>query len=581
MQLMTRPSTPLAPAAIARRLVFILLATALAKFLYVFGLTQYENYVYSDSGHYFYRAKAMLDGLVPYHYDWDVFPMGVTVLLAGYWKALSLLGFDGDLLISALSLNILASTVCVALVFHLGWCLTARARLALGIALAYGLFYPLIYLSAFVLSEPAAQLFFLLSLSALIEAPHRKQPALWLALAGFFWAVTCQCRGAFLPTAAPIALALWLYPPAALGRLKSLLSFGAAAALVFFAAGFALWVVSDGASYKPTGNNGGFNFFLQHCHYHGVHTTQNNFTWEFQPAPFAIQPELGTFYTTVPFPDQGYYFREAFRCLAEQPGALPRLVAFAPTLFYNQFFPDLHSAQGYATLMPIVRHLNVLLSLLTPAGYFALRNSQPMAARLLLWSGLTLWITAALFNADHRHLYGFTFVTLLLGISGAVALLARPWWQTLRYAAVASAVTALAVYLFAGQGPWALYDHKRITIQASLIAKTVPNGTPWYSLDALRFWAPVHIELDGIQHARTLRLSLDNNDVYELTFWNGAESLGRVQLALANKSDQPLGLIGRKLSLPPKITQRGYDAITVTPVAGDGSYSMAGLQLEP
>ena len=89
---MTPTGTALSPAAIARRLALILLASAIAKLIYIFGLTEYTRYVYSDSGHYFYRAKSMLDGNVPYHFDWDVFPMGVTTLLALYWKVLDLMG---------------------------------------------------------------------------------------------------------------------------------------------------------------------------------------------------------------------------------------------------------------------------------------------------------------------------------------------------------------------------------------------------------------------------------------------------------------------------------------------------------
>ena len=576
---MMQSGNPLSPAAVARRLVFILGCSALAKLIYVFGLTDYSNYVFSDMGHYFYRAQSMLEGNVPYHYDWDVFPMGVTTLLALYWKVLDVIGLHSHLLLKALTLNVLASTVCVGLVFHLALRLTERTRLALCIALAYGFFYPLIYLSAFVLSEAAAQLFFLLSLSALIEASHRKRPALWLILAGLFWGLTCQCRGAFLPCAAPLALVLWLHAPAALGRFKSLASFGAGAVAVFFAAGFTLWAVTDGASHKPTGANGGFNFFLQQCHYHGAYSVQDNFTWQFEPAPFAKQPELGTFYTTVPFPDQGFYYREALRCLAEQPGALKRFVAFAPTMLYSQFYPDRFDAQGYGALMPVIRHLNVLLLLLSPAGYLALRKRQPMAARLLLWSGLTLWATAALFNADHRHIYGFSFATLLLGIPGLLALIKAPWLNSLRYVSIAAAVTALAVYLFAGKGPWALYDYKPVTIKASLIDKPVPNGTPWYSLDALRFWAPVRVELGALRHAKTMHLSLDDNDVYELGFWQGTARVGRVHLALAEKSPVPLGLIRRNLKLPTALVEKGFDAITVTPISGDGSYSMAGLEL--
>jgi hypothetical protein len=357
----------------------------------------------------------------------------------------------------------------------------------------------------------------------------------------------------------------------------------AAAALVFAAAAVALHAASDGAAYKSTGNNGGFNFFLQQCHFNGIVSSQNNFTWDFYPAGFTHQKQLGTYFTDVPLTDQGFYYREALRCLERQPGALTRLVAFIPTLFYSQFFPELFDAAGYRSVVPWFRHLNVLLVLLTPLGYAALRRRNAPLADLLLGTGAVLWITAAWFNVDHRHLYALSFVYCLFGVAGGWQWWRAGWHLKLGYAAGAAAVTTLALWLFAGHGPWALYDDKPVRITPRQVDIAVPDGTPAFSLDALRFWNTVTIALDGPQHPSALRLSLDAQDIYDLTFMRSGQPVGKVRLALKRLDDgsEPKGLIRRVLKLPPGLHEQGFDALVVTPVSGSGSYAMAGLELLP
>lgn len=562
-------------------LLALLVATAAAKLAYVFCCTHYRDYVFGDSAHYFGRALAFFNGEKPWHLDWDVFPMGGPVLLALYWAMLDGAGLHGHFVESAMVLNVLASTGCTALVFHLAWRLTGRLRLSLVVAGVYGFYFPLWYLNAFVLSEPGASVLFLVALGALAESWRRPQPLRWLAVSGLFWALACHCRGSLLPWL-PWLLLVWLaHPLPGLRRRIAMPVWLAAAALVFAAAAGALHAASDGAAHKSTGNNGGFNFFLQQCHFNGIVSAQNHFTWDFYPAGFTHQKQLGTYFTDVPLSDQGFYYREALRCIERQPGSVIRLVAFIPTLFYSQFFPELFDAAGYRTVVPWFRHLNVLLVLLTPLGYLALRRRNPPLADLLLGTGAVLWLTAAWFNADHRHLYGFTFVYCLFGVAGAWR-----WWQAgwrlkLGYAAAAAAFTALAVWLFAVHGPWALYDDKPVRIRPWQVNLPVPDGTPVFSLDALRFWNTVTIVLDGPQHPAELRLSLDAQGIYDLTFQRQGQTAGKVRLALnrADDGSEPKGLIRRALKLPAGLRERGFDTLVVTPVSGNGLYAMAGLEL--
>ncbi|MES2684898.1 MAG: hypothetical protein V4650_15365 [Pseudomonadota bacterium] len=560
-------------------LLAILLASAALKLGYVFGLTEYSKYVMSDSAHYYQRALALLQGQLPTHVDWDIYPMGASSLLALYWAALSVLGISSHTLETALLLNVLASTVCVALLWHLGWRLTGRPRLALLIAAAYSVFYPLVYLNAFTLSESPAQLFFMLSVWTFIEAYHRPHAARWLIASGLCWAVAAHCRGSFLPCAAASLLVLLWYPPPSLRRTGASCAFLLPGVAVFLLASAALWWASDGASYKPTGSNGGFNFFMQQCHFFGAKTYEPGWVWQFYPPVFRDQPELGIFETTVPFLNQGFYYREGLNCLQRLPGAWSRVLALGPEMIYGNFYPHFVTASGFEAGMRISRHISLALILLSPAGWWLLQRRHPAIALLLLAQSACLLLTFVFFSADHRHLYSLAFVYFLLGISGLAALLARGWPARLRYAALATATLAMAVFLFSGSGWLSLKHHRETSFPRHLIDTPLGDGTPWYALEAMRFWAPVNIELGGMRHHALLDLALDHNDVYTLSFWHGDEKLGAVQLSLARDPPPPQGLVARHVRIPPAIAARGYDRLRLEAISGDGRYSVGDLRL--
>jgi 4-amino-4-deoxy-L-arabinose transferase-like glycosyltransferase len=218
------PPTPLAAASPRLRiwLAIILAASAALKIVYVFGHTPYESWVYSDSAHYYHRALAFLAGQAPTRADWDVYPLGATVLLATYWRWLAALGLSGHTLETALALNIVASTACVLMVWPLGRWLGLDRRLLIGVMAVYAVFFPLVYLNAFTLSEAPAQLFFLAAVVCFIAAYRNPAHAgTALLLSGFAWALACHCRGAFLLTILPFALLLVWQPDRKSTRLNS------------------------------------------------------------------------------------------------------------------------------------------------------------------------------------------------------------------------------------------------------------------------------------------------------------------------------------------------------------------------
>lgn len=561
-------------------LLAILLVSAAVKLIYVFGFTAYPSYLFADSEHYFSRAQAFFNGERPYQRDWEVFPMGYTVLTAAYWRLLALFGLTGYQLESALVLNVINSTATLALTFHLAAMVWRNVALALWITGFCGFFFPLVFLNTFIISEHFAQLFFIASLWALVRAQEAARPLLWMALAGVFWALTCQVRASFGLAAAVATLMLLCAAPQGVGRFRAVAAYVLPATAVFALAGLALWVASDRASYKPTGSNGGFNFFMVQCHYFGARSIYETANWFFYPAIFSKQPELGTYVTKVPFSDQAFYFSAAFTCIWELPDAWQRIVALPPTMLYSRFFPEpgIDQMTGFWTAW--YRHINVLLILLAPAGCVALRRQgSGFGAVLLAATGVVLWIAFAEFNADHRHVYSLIQIAAILGIGGAWALVKSTNTQKVRYVLVASVVTALSWGLLRSGGPLNLYDHRPQTVSAKVLTKPIKDGTFWSELGTFRFWAPLTIELGRTEHAAKLHLALDSNDVYRLGFYRKAEKLGEIELGIT-KLKTYVGMVQREVQLPSALAAKGYDRLRLEAISGDGQASVGNLRFD-
>jgi hypothetical protein len=78
------------------------------------------------------------------------------------------------------------------------------------------------------------------------------------------------------------------------------------------------------------------------------------------------------------------------------------------------------------------------------------------------------------------------------------------------------------------------------------------------------------LEFDGVTEGRSLELSTDTNDWYEVTFYRRGSALGRAQV------ERRTGSHGMRTSTlrPPTAARSGYDAVGVLPLFGDGRYSL-------
>lgn len=563
-------------------MLLLLALSAAVKAVYVFCFTDYPAYLFSDMGHYYSRALLLLQGQAPTAFDFEVFPPAASFLLFFWWQVLGLLGLSGHWLEAALVLNIAASTASLYLFWRLLGLFDLAPLARLLTAAAYGLFYPLVYLNAFTLSETPAQLFFLAALlpvAQLLVAPQSAHRARLMLLAGAAWCLACLIRPAYLPCALAVAIALIWQTRPHLASLRLLLCCALGAVAIYLLFALCVQALGGGWRWALTGNNGGMNFFMQQCHYHGAEAGPPGNHWLFVPPPVAAQPELGIYQGSQPFSQQGYYFRAGLDCLLHQPGAWLRLIAYGPSMIYGGFLPSMGSAVGFATLMPVSRHLLLLLVLLLPAGLLQLRQQRSPLLVLLLATLLLMLTTFVLFNADHRHLYSLYFLLLI----GACHALPRLWRQLRagrwHYLLGALGCLLIGLVLFAPQrGLLSPQRPRDLHVRAGDLAATVADGSQWTALEALRFSAAVHIDLEGPQHAASLRLSLDDNDRYQIGFSRRGQELAQLVIE-PPAAPHPPGLLQRQVRVPEKIAAGGYDGLVIRALAGDGRYSLAGLRL--
>jgi hypothetical protein len=83
------------------------------------------------------------------------------------------------------------------------------------------------------------------------------------------------------------------------------------------------------------------------------------------------------------------------------------------------------------------------------------------------------------------------------------------------------------------------------------------------------------VDLEGVRHGGRLSITLDTNDIYELTFMRSGKEIGRARIMPSYAK----ALYLYQLEVPPPVATQGYDQIRVAPVKGDGKYIMGYLSL--
>lgn len=105
-------------------------------------------------------------------------------------------------------------------------------------------------------------------------------------------------------------------------------------------------------------------------------------------------------------------------------------------------------------------------------------------------------------------------------------------------------------------------------------------GTPSNAEGNRTLTGPLAISCPDRPRRRYLDVTLDSDDSYQLRFLNGAATVGVLDLGPVPEYRRKPGLTAYTLDVPPEASRRGFDAILLTPVKGDGHYALGHLLLE-
>jgi hypothetical protein len=103
------------------------------------------------------------------------------------------------------------------------------------------------------------------------------------------------------------------------------------------------------------------------------------------------------------------------------------------------------------------------------------------------------------------------------------------------------------------------------------------QGTLWNAPRNILFDEKgVAIQFTERQNVQRLRVGLDGNDDYRVLFWRGDQLLHHTALAAPMAS----GIFHHMVKVPNTVFVQGFDRVEIIPIAGDGYYSLAGMELE-
>jgi len=405
-------------------LSFVLLLSALARFYYVFHMTDYSSYLYSDFGGYWDRALQRYHGDLFNINQWVLWPAFPHIVLGWFFGIISLFGLDNYRLESVLFINILLSSLNAILLYHIAKKLLPYSLYAWAVMLGYLFYFPLVYFDAFVMSEHIGITAGIVSLYLLLFYNKR---ILVLFLAGTVLGIGVAARPSMGLYGLPYFFYILFSDKISLATLRSSLLFGAGFLFVLILAISENNHISHG-KLKGLSANGGLTFYFSQCKSYSVESRANGYYYVIVPPSTVQYLENGTLKTDHPLYDQAYFYKKGTECLKNNPTAwLDNLKRFK-TLFYGPLLPSSPSAAFFSALLIPSQHIALITTLLILLIFLIYRHRA--VNRPLLWLLLSIvlvsFLTMYLFSAEQRYFYSLWFAILPLGLLSPFVLLQQP-----------------------------------------------------------------------------------------------------------------------------------------------------------
>lgn len=382
--------------------------------LYVFWLTPYQQFLFSDMKNFWTQAMQRLDGREFADSQFVAWPPLYHIFLAELFRILRVLGL-GELvrLETALLLNITVFAASVFALQRLAAHWLQRGDMVLLCTLLYGFGFPALYFNAFLLADNLGSPLLVMAVAAIVCVPGWRG----ILLSAMLFAAATIVR----PALGPYGLAFVAFLLARQGwSRRFLLQAALFSALFFSLIALASLEVSRISKGRVNGlsANGGLDFFIANTDYHRVDLSYDG--WHFfviVPAQ-SWRPENGVFYTNVPFYEQGHYFKLGWEALARDPIRMVRNLSEIRNLFFADMLPSRYDAPGFKWLRPVWDWFKFIMFLSCGLYLWRWRSLGERRPVVVLLGSLILltMVVSVLFTGEPRYTYAIIFAFYLLSL---------------------------------------------------------------------------------------------------------------------------------------------------------------------
>jgi len=140
----------------------------------------------------------------------------------------------------------------------------------------------------------------------------------------------------------------------------------------------------------------------------------------------------------------------------------------------------------------------------------------------------------------------------------------------------------IRIFPVSGSGKYSIghFSLKNFSIVKNLseINKAKIEGTPWNEPGNIVFKKKgLLIQLGKYVYTEAIEISADNNDTYQIIYLRDGLNIGT---SVVPKKKIDYGLSTRTIDVPGEVARQGYNILCVTPLDGDGIYSIGHVRLK-
>jgi arabinofuranosyltransferase len=152
----------------------------------------------------------------------------------------------------------------------------------------------------------------------------------------------------------------------------------------------------------------------------------------------------------------------------------------------------------------------------------------------------------------------------------------RPLWSVARL----RTIVAMNMHKYDGLINRTYYRHAGAVTAIEDVMSIRPAETPWNAAGNHVLTGPLAVTCTARRGRHYFDVSLDSDDRYRITFLNGRQPLGTVELGPIPEHRRRPGLTDYIVDIPPLADANGFDTVVVMPVSGDNHYALGHLLLE-